>query len=323
MEFKYQKAWETYVAACPNPEERDLYSFLRHLEGDALTTCVEDIVLKKVSHLNTMFPKPYDRLVSTENQFFDELMDAPHTLIKEVLSPALDELFFKTLNGALASANDKKLVVRRIYAITAKNKVGLSSNAIRNITEFRNNLDDTLRLELLMLLSKLEERQGDYYNFWQEIWGQMSKRPYVGAAVIEAFKTEPEHVWEALDMLLKYNNHEEYRPSAEHLPYFDSALETALYTCLKNPLLQHIVRFIEWRKKVSAPWLSSLVDEILGYPQFSRIKDKIRPLNITETTGYAIPYEAADRRAAEVQQHKGAKSEDLDTLLEIMNQFPN
>jgi len=274
MTFKYQKAWERYASAHPDAGDRNLYDFLEGLEGDALTACMEDILTKQIGHLREMFPKMHDRFVSTEDQFLDDLMDAPLSLIKETLSCALDELFYKALDGDYSSSNKTK-VLRRIYAITAKNGAGLSSQAILDVTEFRNNLDDTLRLELLMLLSKLDNR-GDDYTFWQQIRQQIPQRPYLGAAVVDAFKDE--HAWDMLDVLLDYNEGPlaRYRPSPEHLVYFESALEAAIFSCLKNPLPERIERFVGWKKKVGALWVVNLLDDILGHPSFVHIRRKVQ-----------------------------------------------
>jgi len=340
MTFKYQKPWEQYLASLTDPDDRNLYGFLENLEGEALLACLEDILTKQVSHLSEMFPKSQDRFVSTEDQFFDDLMDAPRMLIKRTLSRALDKLFYKALNGDYRP-NLKTRIIRRIYALTAKNKVGLSSQAISDITETRNGLDATLRLQLLMLLSKLEDF--DDYSFWCEIREQIPQRPYVGAAVIEAFRKE--HAWEALDVLLDYNKGPQatYEPTPEHLEYFGSALEMALYNCLKGGRPQDIALFNDIKKKVGAPWLSDLLDDSLGHPRFRHLikhtivvgppvtSEVLHPLFVEVrekqpgnlSTELGIPAESSDNRSVLTEKDKGKGTpQSLNDLFEHLYQNP-
>ena len=272
MEFKYQKPWKLYVLTHSSPNERNLYDFIGHLNDEALYDCVEDILTMQISHLSEMFNKSNDRFAKVEEQFFDALMEAPLSLIQNKLSEAFDQLFIKALDGGY-DLPQKIRILKRIKAITAKNKAGLSSRVILLVTEFREDIDESMRIELLMLLSKLEDH-GDY-SFWDTMRKTIPDRPYIGAAVIEAFKKK--YPWEALEVLHDYSGDalKDYEPAPEHIIYFDTAIETALYNCLKEPSQEVITQFWEIKDKIGAPWFAQLVDDILGRPPFLSIKKKM------------------------------------------------
>lgn len=277
MYSNYQEAWINFPGQPARPGLADVHRFMATLDRAALAVLIEDILADRIEALQPVFGRLSGRDSPVDEVAFDALMDAPPELIQTRLSPLFDDLFVKALARKLDSQQLALKVIDRLKAITAKNKTGLSATTILNAIEQHRSMSDSLRLELLMLLPTLESPDADY-SFWMELLEQLPAQPYLGAAVIEAFKRK--RPWEALLVLECYNDPKlaKYKPRDDHYTYFDTALDTALYYFLREPSESNVAEYHRLYTNLQTDWTRSMLDQILRRPPFRFILNYMRQL---------------------------------------------
>lgn len=276
----YQEKWAEFSHSANNDNYDTILNYLNLLDESQLLSFTQDILTDNVDATRHIFDGLTDRLNRLEEIAPEFLMNLPTQLIKNRFTPIFDKVFFRAMGGQIESKATKNIVLSRLKAITAKHKAGLSASAILNAVDHIENMDSSLRLELMMLLSKINDPNADY-TFWMEKRKKIPGRPEDGVAIIEAFKrTRP---LEALEILLDYNAPElrAYSPSEKHLVYFDTALDAAFFYYLREPDPEKANAFLLLMEQVSAPWAKDLMTEIMEKRPFQHIKNYIERFGVT------------------------------------------
>ncbi len=199
---KYFKCWTEIVleiekkkSSVQKTSAHMLYVlFLNKMNDEDLFEFMEDALSGGSPEVNRIFSEMSGAHRDISTVIFDFLSNTPIIFIKSRLTPVFDKIFSKALDNKYADEKNI-LVIRNIKALTVLNKVGLSEDKIINTVTLRPDVPVPILIELLHLLSKLENGIADY-SFWIRQSEKFDRQPYMAAGFIEALKkNHPEELF--------------------------------------------------------------------------------------------------------------------------------
>lgn len=245
--------------------DKELSQAVAYLSTSHLSDLIRDILLGQTSILEEDFLES-SSLHSSDEIAFNWMLSLPPQQLR-VAADVFDRVFQETLEGK--HANDEE-IQNRIKAFTACNKFGLSQSFIRSLLREPGMKDKELGLDLLLLLSKLEDTVDAGY-WYREI--DLKKTPQLAPAFISAFKkSNPQR---ALGVLLDLQEID-YQPAPEGQRYYRLGIRSAAYHLLKDCRPEPLRWFTRFRQHLQESWSRNLIDQMLKHPKFKTIEAELR-----------------------------------------------
>jgi len=250
-------------------------SFINKLNDSEMFEFLEDTLRGGSPESREIFTKLSDVHRDAGEVALDYLSKTPVEIVKNRMTPAIDKIFANAIDNKY---DDSPLVIRTIKTLTVLRKAGLSEDKIINTVMLRPDISVSIRIELLHLLSKIEDGIAGY-SFWKLLSEKFDQQPYMAAGFIEALKKN--HPEEAIGILLRFNDIK-YKPDIkDELPYFITSTESALENLLKNADKISIEKYLVFYNQIRSEWVKKIIDDIIHSYRFGPIYKKISEVSNT------------------------------------------